>query len=100
MIERVWRGITSSENSDNYIAHLENDTFPKLKTLTGHIGSTILKRTLDEGTIEFLIMTRWESIEVIRDFAGNNIDIAVIPEVADSLLLSYEKFVTHYQVYA
>ena len=99
MIERLWRGVTSTDNAGQYIAHLENDTFPKLQALTGYINSKVLKRNLANGNIEYLIVTCWESIEDIAAFSGNDIEIAVVPEAVQSLLLSYDKSVVHYEIY-
>ena len=100
MIERLWTGITSYGNADRYIAHLEDDTFPKLKKLAGYVSSKILKRALANGNIEFMIVTRWQSIDSISAFAGDDITTAVIPVTAQSLLLSYDDFVSHYEVYS
>ena len=99
MIKRVWRGITSRENADHYIAHLEEDTFPIFKSLARHISSKILKRALADGNIEFMIATRCESINSINAFSGDDIATAIIPVTAQSLLLSYDEFVAHYEVH-
>lgn len=71
MISRHWKGIAKHEKADSYMDHLKNDTFPKLSKIGGFIEASILSRPVEQGT-EFLIITVWESMEAIRDFAGEN----------------------------
>jgi heme-degrading monooxygenase HmoA len=70
MIERQWHGITTVDNAERYIAHLEKDTFPKLKNLEGYLGAKVLRKTIANGNISFLIVTCWESIQKNRSFCG------------------------------
>ncbi|MGZ3538207.1 MAG: antibiotic biosynthesis monooxygenase family protein, partial [Thermodesulfobacteriota bacterium] len=63
---------------DHYIHHLRNETFPGLARIEGFIKASILKRPIGEGT-EFLIVTTWQSIEAIRNFAGESATTAVVP---------------------
>ncbi len=41
MITRNWTGVVKPERTDDYIAHLQNDTFKKLSTIKGFKQATI-----------------------------------------------------------
>lgn len=97
MIERHWKGIAKSEAADAYIKHLLEDTFPKLKTLQGFVNARILKRDVDTGT-EFLILTVWESYESIKQFAGSQVDVAVVPALVQEMMAAFDRHVSHYDV--
>jgi heme-degrading monooxygenase HmoA len=97
MIERHWKGIAKKERANDYITHLKNDTFKKIEAIHGFISAKILKREVKDG-IEFLIITKWETLEAIKQFTGAEIDIAVVPELAQEMLLRYDINVTHYEV--
>ncbi len=97
MISRNWKGLVKPELAESYINHLKTDTFPKLSNISGFVRASILKREFSEGT-EFLIITLWESLEAIEHFAGKPADIAVVPEVAQRMMISYDKKVAHYEI--
>lgn len=97
MISRHWRGIVKESDAGSYIAHLRNETFPQLSAISGFRGASILRRAVEEG-VEFLIVTRWESIAVIRKFAGENPEVAVVPEKAQAMMVRYDRTVAHYEV--
>jgi heme-degrading monooxygenase HmoA len=97
MISRHWTGIAKPEEADNYIAHLRRDTFPQLSLIKGFIAASILKRQVDRG-VEFLIVTVWESMEAIEQFAGEGADDAVVPPVAQAMMVDYDKKVRHYEI--
>ena len=97
-IERQWHGVAKMENAKHYIAHLEKNTFPKLKDIEGYMGAKVLSKILDNGNISFLVITHWESISKIKAFTGLNINKAVVPEAAQVLLVSYDETVSHYEV--
>lgn len=97
MIERHWKGITKKERAEDYIAHLQNDTFQQLKTIAGFISGKILEREADNG-IEFLIVTKWQSVDAIKEFAGTEIEMAVIPKKVHEMMHSYDKWVQHYKI--
>jgi len=69
MISRHWTGLAKKERANEYIAHLQNDTFKQLKNIDGFISANILRREIEEG-IEFLIITEWKSLR--RSFTGNS----------------------------
>jgi heme-degrading monooxygenase HmoA len=97
MISRQWTGITSSEKVPVYIAHLQNDTFPKLSSMKGFIKAAMLKRNVPEG-VEFLVITEWESLEDIKQFAGTDPNVAVVPAVVEEIMICYDKVVKHYEI--
>jgi hypothetical protein len=57
----------------------------------------ILQRAVEEG-VEFCIQTTWESMASIRAFAGDDLDVAVVPPAAQAALLRYDAHVVHYEV--
>jgi heme-degrading monooxygenase HmoA len=97
MISRHWRAIVKESDAESYIAHLRNETFPQLSAISGFHAASILRRAV-EGGIEFLIVTRWESIAAIREFAGENPEVAVVPEKAQAMMVRYDRTVAHYEV--
>ncbi len=97
MIERHWKGIAKKERANEYIAHLRNDTFQEIKKIKGFISASILKRDLSEG-VEFLVITKWETLEVIKQFAGEKIETAVVPKLVQDIMVKYDKNVRHYEV--
>lgn len=97
MISRNWTGVVRSGSENDYIQHLLSETFPKLKGLEGFKHASILRRKVLEGT-EFLIITKWESLESITAFSGQEYDNAVVPAVAEAMMVSYDKKVKHFEI--
>jgi len=97
MIERHWKGLAKKERANEYIDHLRTDTFQEIKKIKGFISASILKRDALEG-VEFLVITRWETLEVIKQFAGEKIETAVVPILVQDIMLKYDKNVSHYEV--
>src|SRR5688572_15752481 len=97
MIERHWKGIARKERANEYIAHLQNDTFKEIKKIKGFISASVLKRNLSNG-IEFLVVTKWETLDVIKQFAGEKIDAAVVPKLVQDIMVKYDENVNHYEV--
>jgi hypothetical protein len=48
--------------------------------------------------IEFLIVTTWDSIESIRQFAGDEVDIANVPAEARAMMITFDPKAVHYEV--
>lgn len=99
MIERHWKGIARVAEADAYTDHLLTETFPKLKTISGFTGASILKRPVDDG-VEFLVITRWNSMDAIVQFAGERADTAVVPDKVKKMMVSFDASVAHYDVVA
>jgi heme-degrading monooxygenase HmoA len=99
MISRHWRGLAKPPHAEDYVQHLRSETFPSLTKISGFISASILRRELPEG-VEFLIVTNWESIGAIQEFAGENFEIAVVPEKVQNMMLDYDRLARHYEVLA
>ena len=97
MISRQWRGLAKTSSAEAYIEHLQTETFPSLGRLSGFVGASILRRTVPEG-VEFLIVTRWESVEAIHAFAGNDAEDAVVPPKVHDMMVEYDQVARHYEV--
>ena len=96
-IARQWHGITKPGRAADYIHHLERETFPGLARIPGFVRASILKRHVGES-VEFEVVTEWESLDSIHAFAGPDISVAVVPEAARALLSSFDEHVRHYEI--
>jgi heme-degrading monooxygenase HmoA len=97
MIVRIWRGQATIENADAYYRHVTGTVFPALAGIRGHRGAYLLRRETD-GRVEFLALTLWESMEAVRQFAGEDIENAVVEPEARAVLAEFDTFARHYEV--
>jgi heme-degrading monooxygenase HmoA len=97
MIARVWHGVTEASKGDEYVEFLKRSGVPDYQSTPGNRGVYILRR-LDGGKADFLLITFWDSLEAIKDFAGEDVTKAkYYPEDAN-FLLEFEPRVIHYEV--
>ena len=97
MISRQWRGLSKSEHAEAYVDHLRTETFPPIRSIPGFLSASILRRQTPEG-VEFLVVTQWSSIEAIREFAGADVESAVVPPKVQDMMIDYDHVVRHYEV--
>lgn len=43
-------------------------------------------------------MTSWETIDAIKNFAGERINTAVVPKEVQEMMVDYDKDVIHYEL--
>ena len=96
MISRHWRGVAKPERAEDYIEHLRTETFPAVAGIAGFVAASILKRPTSSG-VEFLVITRWSSIDAIREFAGAEPERAVVPAKVRDMMVDYDLAVLHYE---
>ena len=99
MISRQWRGVARASDADRYVEHLRAETFPLLAKIDGFREASILKRSVAAG-VEFRVVTVWDSLAAIRQFAGESAEDAVVPEKVQAMMVSYDRVVEHYEVVA
>lgn len=97
MIIREWRGRASASNIEAYPKHFRTSVLPELRLLPGFRGAYLSRRDLG-AQVEFLVLTRWESLDAIRAFAGDEPGRAVVEPGAVAALIEFDPFVTHYDV--
>jgi len=95
MIERHWTGLAKAAFADAYVHHLRTETFPALDGIAGFAGASILQREVARG-VEFLVITRWESLQAIHAFAGADAEMAVVPTKVQAMMLEFEARARHY----
>ncbi len=99
MIARIWHGTTKAEHYETYTDFMISKAIPDYKHTTGFIKLTFLRRL--EGDIgHFTLITFWKNLEVIKNFAGEDYEIAKYYPKDKNYLLEFEEKVTHYEVFA
>jgi len=97
MIVRMWHGRVPVNKASAYREFLNERAIPDYQSVTGNRGVYILERPAGEIT-HFITMTFWESIDAIKGFAGEDVEVAkYYPEDKD-FLLEFEPGVVHYEV--
>ena len=97
-VERVWSARTTGSGAASYRDYFERVVVPELAAVAGFRGSRVLQRELDAGAVEIVVVTSWESLAVIRGFAGDDIERAVVHDEAAALFTDYDRTVRHFDV--
>ena len=99
MIARIWEGKTKAEDFEAYTEFMKSKAIPDYKKTDGFIKLVFLRRI--EGEIAyFKLITFWENLEVIKNFAGADHEIAKYYPKDQDFLLEFEEKVMHYDVFA
>lgn len=99
MIARIWHGITTHKDYEEYTAFMRAKAIPDYEKTTGFKKLTFLRKIKgDKG--HFTLITFWENLEVIKNFAGDDFEKAKYYEEDKKYLLEFEEEVTHYEVFA
>jgi antibiotic biosynthesis monooxygenase (ABM) superfamily enzyme len=95
MITRLWRGWTAAEDADAYQRFLLTELFPSMREIPGFRGAEVLRRP-DGGEVAFVTLTRFDSLEAIRAFAGGDYEMPVLEPRALALLSRYDERALHF----
>ena len=97
MIARVWKGWATPDGADGYAAYYREEVLPGLSRIEGFSGAELLRRD-DGDEVEFVSITRFESMAAVRAFAGDNPDVAVVTPHARQLLSRFDSTCAHYTI--
>jgi heme-degrading monooxygenase HmoA len=96
MIARLWHGWTTRENAEAYEDLLRTRILPGIHRVLGYKGSYLLRKDGDVE-VEFITLTFFESMDAVRDFAGEDYKTAVVPTEARRLLSRFDATSEHYE---
>lgn len=99
MISRIWHGWTSCENASAYEQLLQQEILPAIarRLISGYRGAHLLRRE-SGNEIEFITILWFDSIDTVREFAGADYEMAVVPVKAQKLLSRYDDRSAHYEI--
>ena len=97
MIARVWFGRTKAEDHDAYLAYLEESGVAALKETAGNRGVMVLRRR-DGEEAEFGVISFWDSIDDVKAFAGEDVDVARYFPEDERYLLELTPRLKHFEV--
>ena len=101
MISRIWHGWTTHRNADRYEALLKEEIFTGIQArqIPGFQGIQLLRRQAGDET-EFITIMTFDSLDAVRQFAGDDYEQAVVPEKARAVLSRFDQRSQHYEVKA
>jgi heme-degrading monooxygenase HmoA len=97
MIVRLWTAKVAPAHVRLYADHLKSQVLPTLRQVEGYRGAELLERETAEG-VEILVITRWQSLDAVRKFAGSDFEKAVFSDEIVCLFLQYDQRVRHYKL--
>lgn len=96
-ILRHWSARTNESQLPKYLDHFSKNVLPELRRVSGYLGATVSVRHIG-NEVEILVVTSWRSLESIRDFAGPDLEAAVVAPEAAALLTNFDRRVRHYEI--
>ena len=100
MIGRIWHGWTTRANADAYESLLRNEVLPGIasKDVKGYGGARLLRRDSGADEVEFLTLLCFESLDAVKQFAGEDCEHAYVPPRARELLARFDERSQHYEI--
>ena len=99
MIARIWHGKTSIEKYEDYTSFLKQVAIPDYKKTNG-FKDLIFLRNIEDNEGHFTLITYWENLEIIKNFAGDDFEKAKYYSEDNDFLIEFEEKVKHYEVFA
>jgi antibiotic biosynthesis monooxygenase (ABM) superfamily enzyme len=95
VITRLWRGWTAAADADAYERFLLDEVFPSMRSIAGFRSADVLRRA-DGDEVAFVTLTRFESLDAVRAFAGEDYETPVIEPRALELLTRHDEQALHF----
>ena len=96
VVVRTWRGAVRDERRDEYVDYIRATGLAEYRATPGNLDARMLTRDLGDGRTEVVTLSRWESLDAIAGFAGDDIEAAVFYAKDDEFLVDRDTRVTHY----
>jgi antibiotic biosynthesis monooxygenase (ABM) superfamily enzyme len=97
VIYRIWHGWTTSENADAYQRIVQDEVFETIagKKIPGYQGIDLLRRRAGEE-VEFVTIMRFDSLDSVKAFVGEDYETAFVPPQARAVLKRFDARSQHY----
>jgi uncharacterized protein YciI/heme-degrading monooxygenase HmoA len=92
---RRWSARTTEALLPKYLDHFSRNVVPELRRVNGYLGATVSTRHFGSKA-EVLVETSWRSLDSIRNFAGDDLEAAVVAPEAAALLTDFDHRVRHF----
>jgi hypothetical protein len=101
MIARIWHGWTTPDNADRYETLLKQEIFINIQDqhIQGFQSIQLLRRAIG-AEVAFVTIMVFDSLAAVRDFAGDDYEIAVVPATARAMLARFDERSQHYEIKA
>lgn len=98
MIVRIWHGWTTPELAPAYANLLQTEIFHAIaeRGIVGFLGIELLAQERP-AEVEFITIMRFDSLESVKVFAGEDYEQAVVPPEARELLSRFDERSQHYE---
>src|SRR5713101_6825786 len=98
MIARIWHGWTKRNDAKTYEQMLRDEIFPGIaqRDIKGYHGAELFVREDGDG-VEFVTLLRFDSMDAVKEFAGEDESKPVIYSKAESLIARMEQ-ARHYRI--
>jgi heme-degrading monooxygenase HmoA len=99
MISRIWHGWTTPANADKYERLLKEEILIGImrRHIHGLKDIQLLRRDVQDE-VEFVTIMVFDSLDAVRNFAGEDYEAAVVPEKARAVLSHFDKRSQHYEI--
>lgn len=95
-IVRTWSGVIRTPDTDRYVAYVVETGVKEYRATEGNRGASVLTRDLGDGRTRITTISRWDSLDSIVGFAGDDIEQAVFYPEDDEYLLERDTRVEHH----
>lgn len=99
MISRIWHGYTSHKNANTYENLLKEEIFVGIRNrnIPGFKEIQLFRRDMKEET-EFITVMWFDTLDAVREFAGEDYEVAVVPPKAREVLKRFDERSQHYEI--
>lgn len=100
MICRFWRGWTTAENAPVYEELLCSTIIPGIeaRAVPGFLHIDMMRRDLG-AEVEFATVMWFSDLQSVRNFVGEDCEVAHVPAAAREVLSRFDERVAHYDVF-
>ncbi|HSG35637.1 MAG TPA: hypothetical protein VLA37_13985 [Sphingomonadaceae bacterium] len=97
MIIRIWNGRVPAAKAQAYLELMRTVAIPEYSGVPGNLGAWCLHRRIGD-IVHVRMVSRWESHDAIRGFAGEDIARARYFDFDKDFLLDFPAEVEHWEI--